>query len=61
MCESTAARSAGYSFRSLAGNPSGPVTLWGLMASGNVLTPATDTVICSNSLYGLIPRLGALR
>ena len=30
------------------------------MASSNVLTPATDAVICGNSLYALTPRLGAL-
>ena len=60
MCESSGAWSAASSFRSIAGIPSGPVALWGLMASSNVLTPATDTVICGNSLYGLTPRLGAL-
>ena len=36
------------------------MALCGLMSSSNVLTPATNTVICGSSLYGLTPRLGAL-
>ena len=36
------------------------MALCGLMSSSNFLTPATDTVMCGSSLYGLTLRLGAL-